>query len=132
MFGSFLVTIGQSVAALARIVGPMLGVPLFWPMTAALQMAEQGLEVYGKNLEFLAEEEKIQHELGPALATANRVVLDLRTMLFRGYGAPDAKGGYPSDSINGRVEARLAGFAEAARRFAQQGRDRGDEGPAAH
>ncbi len=47
-------------------------------------------------------------------------------------GAPDAKGGYPSDSINGRVEARLAGFAEAARRFAQQGRERGDEGPAAH
>jgi len=31
-----------------------LGVPLFWPMTAALQMAEQGLEVYGKNLEFIA------------------------------------------------------------------------------
>ncbi len=47
-------------------------------------------------------------------------------------GAPDAKGSYPPDSINGRVEARLAGFAEAARRFAQQGRDRGDEGPAAH
>ena len=31
-----------------------LGVPLFWPMTAALQMAEQDLEVYGKNLEFIA------------------------------------------------------------------------------
>ena len=60
-----------------------LGVPLFWPMTAALQMAEQGLELYGKNLEFLVEEEKIHHELRPALATANRVMLGLRTMLFR-------------------------------------------------
>ena len=69
-----------------------LGVPLFWPMTAALQMAEQGLELYGKNLDFIAEEEKIQHELRPALATPNRVVLDLRTMVFRAYSAPDAKG----------------------------------------
>lgn len=69
-----------------------LGVPLFWPMTAALQMAEQGLELYGKNLKFLAEEAKIRHELRPALANANRVMLDLRTMLFREYSAPCAKG----------------------------------------
>jgi lon-related putative ATP-dependent protease len=34
-------------------------------------------------------------------------------------GAPDAKGAYPPDSVNGRVEARLAAFAEAARRFAR-------------
>ncbi len=69
-----------------------LGVPLFWPMTAALQMAEQGLEVYGKNLEFLAEEEKLQHELRPSLATANRVMLDLRTMVFRDYSKPGGAG----------------------------------------
>jgi polyhydroxyalkanoate depolymerase len=68
-----------------------LGVPLFWPMTAALQMAEQGLELYGKNLEFLAEEAKIQHRLRPALATANRSMLDLRTMLFCDYSAPGGK-----------------------------------------
>jgi poly(3-hydroxyalkanoate) synthetase len=69
-----------------------LGVPLFWSITAALQLAKQGLEFYGKNLEFLAEEEKIQHELRPPLASANRVMLDLRTMLLREYGAPCAKG----------------------------------------
>jgi poly(3-hydroxybutyrate) depolymerase len=48
--------------------------------------------IYSKNLEFLAGEEKIQHELRPALATANRVVLDLRTMLFRDYSTGDATG----------------------------------------
>ena len=34
-------------------------------------------------------------------------------------GAPDEKGVYPPDSINGRVEARLTAFAEAARKFAR-------------
>jgi poly(3-hydroxybutyrate) depolymerase len=69
-----------------------LGVPLFWPMAAAATMAEQGLEIIGKNLEFLAEEERIHHELKPALATPNRTLLDLRTMVLRDYSAPGAKG----------------------------------------
>ena len=33
-----------------------LGVPFFWPMTAAAVMAEEGLELYARNLELLAEE----------------------------------------------------------------------------
>jgi poly(3-hydroxyalkanoate) synthetase len=67
-------------------------VPLFWPLTAAEQMAEQGLAFFGKNLAFLAEEQKIQQELRPKLATANRVMLDLRTMVFRDYSKPNAQG----------------------------------------
>jgi predicted ATP-dependent protease len=35
----------------------------------------------------------------------------------REAGERDADGAFPTDSINGLVEARLAGFAEAARRF---------------
>ncbi|MCI0466366.1 MAG: alpha/beta fold hydrolase [Beijerinckiaceae bacterium] len=50
-----------------------------------MQIAEQGLELAAKNLEFLAEVEKIHYELRPQLATKNRVMLDLRTMLFRDY-----------------------------------------------
>jgi poly(3-hydroxybutyrate) depolymerase len=67
-------------------------VPLFWPMVAATQMAERGLELQAKNLKFLAEEVKIHHQLKPKLATANRILLDLRTMLFRDYSAREAKG----------------------------------------
>lgn len=67
-------------------------VPLFWPMLAAARMGEQGLELYAKNLEFLSEEAKIQHLKRPAAATANRIMLDLRTMAFRDYSAPAAKG----------------------------------------
>ena len=64
-----------------------LGVPFLWPMAAGAQMIEQGLDLYAKNLKFVAEEEKIQHELRPQLANANRVMLDLRTMVFRDYSA---------------------------------------------
>ncbi len=74
---------------------PGVNVPLFWPMLAAARMTEQGLELYGKDLEFLAEEVKIHHELRPKPATANRVLLELRTMLLRDYSAPDA-GGVPT------------------------------------
>jgi poly(3-hydroxybutyrate) depolymerase len=69
-----------------------VNVPLFWPMLAAVRMGEQGPELYAKNLEFLSEEAKIQHLQRPAPATANRIMLDLRTMVLRDYSAPDAKG----------------------------------------
>jgi poly(3-hydroxybutyrate) depolymerase len=69
-----------------------ISVPLFWPMTAAAQLVEEGVELYAKNFAFLAEEEKLNYELKPRLATANRVMLDLRTMLFRDYSAPVASG----------------------------------------
>jgi lon-related putative ATP-dependent protease len=46
-------------------------------------------------------------------------------------GVPDAKGAYPPDSINAKVEARLAAFAEAARRFGRPDiRDRSGKGRA--
>jgi poly(3-hydroxybutyrate) depolymerase len=69
-----------------------LAVPFLWPMAAAAQMAEQGLELYARNLKFLAEEQKINHELRPSLATANEVMLDLRTMLFRDYSTAKPTG----------------------------------------
>jgi poly(3-hydroxybutyrate) depolymerase len=69
-----------------------VNVPLFWPMLAAARMVEQGLDLYAKNLKFLAEEAKIHHDLRPALATQNRIMLDLRTMAFRDYSAPGTAG----------------------------------------
>lgn len=51
-------------------------------MAAAAQFAEKGMDLYAENLKFFEEEVKIHSELRPALATANRVMLDLRTMLF--------------------------------------------------
>lgn len=69
-----------------------LSVPFLWPMAAAAQMVEDGIELYAKNLKFAEEEIKIHHELRPKLATANRVMFDLRTMVFRDYSRPNATG----------------------------------------
>jgi poly(3-hydroxybutyrate) depolymerase len=69
-----------------------LAVPFLWPMAAASMLAEQGLELYAKNLEFLGEEEKLAHDLKPKLASANRVALDLRTMLLRDYSVGGGSG----------------------------------------
>jgi poly(3-hydroxybutyrate) depolymerase len=69
-----------------------ISVPFLWPMVAAAQMAKQGFDLYASNLAFIAEEQKIHHDLRPRLAIANHVMLDLHTMLFRDYSAPAAKG----------------------------------------
>jgi poly(3-hydroxyalkanoate) synthetase len=73
-----------------------IGVPLMWPMMAAARMYEEGLDLYAKNIHFLAEEEKINHELRPEPATANRVKLDLRMMLLRDYSTAKDAGGVPT------------------------------------
>jgi poly(3-hydroxybutyrate) depolymerase len=69
-----------------------IGVPLFWPMVMAAQIGERGLELYAKELKFVLEEAKIQHLQRLPPATANRVLLDLRTMAFRDYSAANAQG----------------------------------------
>jgi poly(3-hydroxyalkanoate) synthetase len=55
-------------------------------MAAAL--AEEGAELYARNLKFVEEEIKIHEELRPSLATPNEVRLNLRTMWLREYGKP--------------------------------------------
>ncbi len=67
----------------------LFSVPAFWPMAMATALVEEGAELYAKNLEFVEEEIKINEELRPALATPNRVRLDLRTVTLREYGTPD-------------------------------------------
>ncbi|HUI22379.1 MAG TPA: alpha/beta fold hydrolase [Methylocella sp.] len=60
-------------------------------MAAAL--AEEGAELYARNINFIEEEIKIHDELRPRLATPNQIRLNLRTMVLRDYGKP---GGTPT------------------------------------
>ncbi|MBS0316424.1 MAG: alpha/beta fold hydrolase [Proteobacteria bacterium] len=57
-------------------------------MAMAASLAEEGLELYAKNLKFVEEEIRIKDELRPRLATQNEIRLDLRTMILRDYGNP--------------------------------------------
>jgi hypothetical protein len=70
----------------------LASVPAFWPMAMAPSLLEESAGLYARDLKFVEEEIKIHGELRPALATPNRVRLDLRTTLLRDYGTP---GGIP-------------------------------------
>jgi len=64
-------------------------VPAFWPMAMATAMLEEGSELaffYSNDFKISVEEIKLHNEPRPALATSNRVRLDLRTMVLRDYG----------------------------------------------
>ena len=95
-YGGFVEAIGGTTTTRPRTVASheLTGIsePFMWPMAAAAQMVERGLDLCAKNLAFIAEERKLHHELRPRLANSNRVMLDLRTMLVRDYSAPAAKG----------------------------------------
>lgn len=80
---------------------PLLSVPAFWPMVMAATLAEEERELYAKNIKFIEEEIKIRDELRPSLATANKVRLNLRTMLLREYGK--------SEGIPTLIDAPYAG-----------------------
>jgi poly(3-hydroxyalkanoate) synthetase len=69
-----------------------INVPFFWPMQIAEELAESGAAIAARNLKFIAEEEKLQTELHPTLATANTIRLDLRTLRFCEYGGADTAG----------------------------------------
>ncbi|MGA3342151.1 MAG: alpha/beta fold hydrolase, partial [Methylocella sp.] len=66
----------------------LASVPAFWPVAIAAALAEEGAELYARNINFIEEEIKIHDELRPMLATPNQVRLDLRTMVLRDYGKP--------------------------------------------
>ncbi len=60
-------------------------VPWFWPMAAAIELGEAGLSMFKENLRYVAEAEEINAP-GPSVwATANRVIMDLDTMLLRDF-----------------------------------------------
>lgn len=66
-------------------------VPIFWPLAAAFAMGEAELELFRKNLKFIAEAEKIDHGLEPRFATKNRVSLELHTLRLRDFSTEDTK-----------------------------------------
>ena len=62
--------------------------PIFWPMQYQQVLINEGVALASKNLKFVNEEMRFEHDLKPILATPNRLRLDLRTMALREYGSP--------------------------------------------
>jgi len=68
-------------------------VPWFWPFAAAIELGEEGLELFKQNVDFMTEAEKVEYALEPVWATDNQVRLDLDTMRLRDFssGSDDGK-----------------------------------------
>ncbi|MGD1877651.1 MAG: alpha/beta fold hydrolase [Kiloniellaceae bacterium] len=71
-------------------------IPLFWPFTAAMQMAEKmgtaELDLLRKNIAFADAAEKITTPKPSSFATRNKVMLDLSTQRLRDFSPEGAEG----------------------------------------
>jgi poly(3-hydroxyalkanoate) synthetase len=68
----------------------LLSVPLFWPLLATHQIAQDGLKLFVQHAKTLHEGVRIFEELRPQVATPNEIRLELRTMTLRDYGRPSS------------------------------------------
>lgn len=62
-------------------------IPWFWPLAAGIELGEAGLRLFDENVKFAGELAKIEYELEPAWASANRVVREFDTMRLREFPA---------------------------------------------
>lgn len=78
-------------------------VPWFWPMSAAIEMEEEGLRAFKANMKFAAESLSITAPPPPEWATRNRVVLDMDTMRLRDFAVSHPSPEVASGSPRGRA-----------------------------
>ena len=71
---------------------PVFNVPLFWPVTMAASMLEQGIDLATHNVRFLDEELRLHGGIKPRLATTHKVRLKLRTLDLCDYSIPGTRG----------------------------------------
>ncbi len=69
-----------------------LSVPWFWPYAAAIELGEDGLELFKDNLKFAAEVDDINAPPASRWATKNEVVAEFDTMRLRNFSSPGAQG----------------------------------------
>lgn len=60
-------------------------VPWFWPLAAAIELGEDGLALFQKNLRYVETAAEIIAPPAPQWATPNRILLDLDTMRVRDF-----------------------------------------------
>ncbi len=60
-------------------------VPWFWPLAAAIEMEQEGLKLFQRNLKFVTEAEEITEPPPPQWATDNQILLDLDSMRLRDF-----------------------------------------------
>lgn len=67
-------------------------VPWFWPMAAAIEMGQEGMNLFQNNVRYIKEIHKITAPAKPQWATENSVLLDLDTMYLRDFSPTKISG----------------------------------------
>lgn len=65
-------------------------VPFLWPFAAAIELGEQGMKLFERNLGFLSEAQRLAAPSAPEWASANSILLDMDTMRLRDFGTKKA------------------------------------------
>jgi poly(3-hydroxybutyrate) depolymerase len=60
-------------------------VPWFWPLAAAIELGEEGMRLFQRNLEFLVQAHVMNAPPMPECATPNRIDLELDTLRLRDF-----------------------------------------------
>ena len=90
-------------------------VPFFWPMAAAIELGQAGMDLFQKNLSYVSEAEKITAPSEPEWATSNRVLLDLDTMRLRDFSVA----GHKSTQTPVLIDAPYAGHSSTIADYAR-------------
>lgn len=83
-------------------------VPWFWPMAAAMEMQEKGLDLFKHNMDALDAAAEIEVPPQPVWATPNVVLAETDTMRLRDFSRPNAAGGN-AESVPVLVDPPYAG-----------------------
>lgn len=90
-------------------------VPWFWPLAAAIELGEDGLALFQKNLRYIETAAEIIAPPASEWATANRIVLDLDTMLVRDFLVP----GHSAAQTPVLIDAPYAGHSSTIADYSQ-------------
>ena len=90
-------------------------VPWFWPLAAAIEMQEEGLQFVQNNMRYLAEAERIEMPPTPDWATSNRIILELDTLRLRDF----SQDGVTDGAIPVLVDAPHAGHSSTIADYAK-------------
>ncbi len=89
-------------------------VPWFWPMAAAIEMGQKGMNLFQNNLRYISETKKMAEPSEPLWATANHVLMDLDTMRLRDFSVA----GEPSGQTPVLIDAPYAGHSSTIADYA--------------
>jgi poly(3-hydroxybutyrate) depolymerase len=90
-------------------------VPWFWPLAAAIELGEEGMRLFQRNLDFVVQAHVINAPPMPEWATPNRVDLELDTLRLRDF----SRHGSPMTSTPVLIDPPYAGHSSSLADYAK-------------